>query len=93
VKQPVPTLRRYVLIIFALKAVAPTYFLVFATAFADGKHSAYANLRFLTVHGVWEHHENFHLLAMVVHASQLWLVMAALDASADAPGGGGGGVG
>lgn len=90
-KQPVPTLRRYVLIIFALKAVAPTYFLVFATAFADWKH-AYAK-QFLTVHGVWEHHENFHLLAMVVHASQLWLVMAALDASADAPGGGGGGVG
>ena len=78
----VSDLRLILFIVLALKVAAPVYFLVFATIFAEGKHE-YAK-RMLTVHGVWEHHENFHVAAGVAHASQLWLVLAALDAAARA---------
>lgn len=78
----VSELHLILIVVLALKVAAPVYFLVFGTAFAEGKHE-YAK-RVLTVDGVWEHHENFHVVAGVAHASQLWLVLAALDAAARA---------
>jgi hypothetical protein len=78
----VPELRGILFVILALKVAAPVYFLLFATVFADGKHE-YAK-RTLTIDGVWEHHENFHVVAGVAHATQLGLVLAALDAAARA---------
>ena len=76
----VPELRPVVLALLVLKAACPAYFVALARHDAAGK----ARWPAMTWSGVWEHHEHFHLLSAVAHGTQLYLVLAASEAAANA---------
>jgi hypothetical protein len=66
--------------ILGLKFLVPAYFICRATHTAIGQGGEKKS-QWLIVEGVWEHHENFHVLGAITHSAQLWLVLAAVNAS------------